>query len=79
MPIFAIAVCVAFISVSGTPLIWYKSTPVEFGCATASESPIPLVKLDTVVPDIVPDTISLAPAVPDFILNVTVSAHVYVP
>ena len=28
-------------------------------CAAASESPIPLVKLEIVVPDIVPDIISL--------------------
>ncbi len=35
-------------------------------CAAASESPIPLVKLDIVVPDIVPEIISL------FILTCTV-------
>ena len=35
-------------------------------CAAASESPIPLVKLDIVVPDIVPEIISL------FILTVAV-------
>ena len=29
-------------------------------CAAASESPIPLVKLEMVVPDIVPDIISFA-------------------
>ena len=33
-------------------------------CARASESPIPLVKLDTVVPDIVPDIISWFEIVP---------------
>ena len=80
-PIFAIAVWVAFISVSGTPLIWYSSTISPSLKAVASESPTPLVKLDTVVPDIVPDTISvlfggvLNPTVnllPVFILKVTV-------
>ena len=49
-------------------------------CAAASESPIPLVKLDIVVPDIVPDIISspiLTCAVPDvgkFVADVNVNA-----
>ena len=47
-------------------------------CAAASESPIPLVKLEMVVPDIVPDIISLfilTCAVPDvgkFVADVSV-------
>ena len=59
IPMSAIAVCVLFISVSGTLFIWYSSTVSPTACAAASEAPIPLVKLEIVVPDIVPDIISL--------------------
>ena len=62
IPIFPIAVCVLLISVSGTLLIWYNSIAVPSIWAIESVSLTPLVKLDTVVPDIVPDTISDVPA-----------------
>jgi len=48
-----------FISVKGTEFIIYNSIVSPTACAAASESPTPLVKLDIVVPDIVPEIISL--------------------
>ena len=38
----------------------YNSIVSPTACAAASESPIPLVKLEMVVPDIVPEIISFA-------------------
>ena len=66
IPIFDIDVCVLFISVKGTEFIIYNSIVSPTVCAAASEPPIPLVKLEMVVPDIVPEIISL------FIFTVTV-------
>ena len=54
---FAIAVCVLLICVSGIPETWYNSTVAPDSCCASAPS-TPLVKDETVVPDIVPETTS---------------------
>ena len=57
---FAIAVCVLLISVNGIELIMYNSIVARFEWAAAVVLPCPLVILEMVVPEIVPDIISLS-------------------
>ena len=57
---FAIAVCVLLISVNGTELIMYNSIVARFEWAAAVVLPCPLVILEMVEPEIVPDIISLS-------------------
>ena len=57
---FAIAVCVLLISVNGTELIMYNSIVAGLEWAAAVVLPCPLVILEIVVPEIVPDIISLS-------------------
>ena len=58
--------CFVYFCQRNTKFIIYNSIVSPTACAVASESPIPLVKLEMVVPEIVPEIISL------FILTVTV-------